>query len=87
VTKSKWSKAFWVDLAERVGSVALYGVVALITTSEATPLDASQLWPILGVPVALSLCKGLLANLANPESGASVLPAPPGPELVNTPEG
>lgn len=82
----KWSKAYWSDLAERVGSVALYSAITLVTTSETTPLDVHQLWPVLGIPVVLSLCKGLLANLVNPESGASALPAPPGP-VVDPEEG
>lgn len=80
----RWSKAYFADLAERVGSVAIYGAVTLVTTSLSTPLDVSQLWPVLGVPVVLSLLKGLAANLSDPESGASLLPAPPGPVIEPT---
>ena len=83
---SKWSKAFWYDLGERVGATFLGALLAYITTDNV--LDAAsfeQLWPILGLPVAVSLIKGLLANVADGESGASLVPAPPGPVLVDDP--
>lgn len=78
---NKWSGAYFADLAERVGSVAIYGLITWFTLAQSTSLDAGQLWPSVVLPAVLSLLKGLLANLANPESGASALPAPPGPVI------
>lgn len=80
---SKWSRAFWADLGERVGTTFLYGLVTLISMDNVLegPDWNTTLWPILVVPTALSLIKGLLANMKDPESGASLLPAPPGPVI------
>lgn len=75
---AKWGHLFWEDLVERVGSTALYALITLVVSTETTPLDVHQIWPVLGLPVVLCLCKGLLANMAQPESGASLLPNPPG---------
>jgi hypothetical protein len=36
---------------------------------------------VIGVPVVVSLLKGIMANLANPESGPSLLPSPPAPDV------
>ena len=77
----KWGKRFWSDLAERVGSVLGYGIVVLLTTSNITDVDPEVGWTIVGLPTALAFLKGLLANAAHPESGASLLPSPPGPEV------
>lgn len=85
---SKWSKAFAADLGERVFSTFLGALLGALTIVTATPVDwtdGKAMWAILGVPTAVSLIKGLLANLADGESGASLLPAPPGPE-VNEPQ-
>lgn len=84
----KWSKRYWLDLLERVGSVFLYSVVTFLTTSgvaDIKGMDFEKLWPVLFLPAVLSLLKGLLANMANPESGASLLPAPPGPVVDANP--
>jgi ABC-type amino acid transport system permease subunit len=82
---NKRSRAFWVDLGERVGATFLGALAALITLSETTAVawtDPAYLWPVLGLPTAISLVKGLLANLAAPGSGASLVPpASPGPVL------
>lgn len=80
----KWSKRFWLDLLERVGSVFLYSVLTFLTTTGVADIkgvDFAELWPVLFLPGVLSLIKGLLANMASPESGASILPAPPGPVI------
>lgn len=76
-TKSKWSKKFWIDLGERVGSTLLYGLATWLTLSQTTTLDFEKLWPVVALPAVLSLIKGLAANLHDPESGASLVPAPP----------
>jgi hypothetical protein len=80
----KWSGAFWADLGERVVATFLGAVLTALLLVEGTPLDwsdGSAVWTVLGVPTLVALIKGLLANLANPESGASALPSPPGPEV------
>ena len=85
---SKWNKRYFSDLAERVGSTFLGALLGALTLTGTTPVDwsdAKVIWAVLGIPTAVSLIKGLLANLGDPESGASLLPAPPGPEV--TPEG
>ena len=82
---NKWSKQFFLDLGERVGATfvaALLGLVTLSATTRVDWTDWNYLWPVVGVPTLVSLLKGFLANVADPESGASLLPAPPGP-VVN----
>lgn len=82
--RSRWSKAFWLDLLERVGSVFLYSLLTFFVTTQITEIrgvDFEQLWTVLFLPAVCSLIKGLLANMAAPQSGASLLPAPSGPVL------
>lgn len=84
---NKWNRRFWLDLAERTGSTFLQSLAGTSLLMGATALDwtdATAVWATLGAPTALALGKGLLANMANGESGASVLPSPPGPD-VNDP--
>lgn len=85
---NKWSKKFFIDLAERVGSTflgALLTLVAMDNILEGPDWDTT-LWPILVLPTLVSLLKGLLANMAAPETGASLVPdSPPGPKV--NPEG
>ena len=79
-----WNKEFALDLFERVASTFLAALLGAITQTGTTPVDWSDgqaMWAVLGVPTAVSLIKGLLANMANGESGASLLPTPPGPDL------
>lgn len=80
---AKWSKTYWADLAERVGSTAIGALLAVITGSStgAIPNDPAVWWTVIGVPTVVSLLKGLLANMADSESGPSLLPAPPAPEV------
>lgn len=85
-TTNKWSKAFFVDLGERVGATFLGALLTVFTATETTPLDwtdGQAVWTLLGVPVLFALIKGLLANIKDPESGASFVNAPPGPVLVD----
>lgn len=79
----KWTKAFWVDLGERVGATAVGALITMLTAdaSGAISGNTQQWWLIVGLPTALSALKGVLANLADSESGASIVPAPPGPEV------
>lgn len=80
---SKWSSTFWADLAERVGTTAIYGLIAVLTgdASGAVPNEPKIWWVVVGLPTVLALLKGLAANLKNPESGPSLLPAPPAPDV------
>jgi hypothetical protein len=79
----KWSKTFWADLAERVGATAIGALLAVLTGSSTGALsnDPAVWWAVIGVPTAVSLLKGLLANMADPESGPSLLPSPPAPDV------
>lgn len=86
--QSKWSRRFWADLAERVGSTAVGGAITMLTADASGVVsgDAQQWWVIVGLPAALAALKGLAANLSDAESGASLLPAPPegpGPEVMD----
>lgn len=81
-TTNKWSSGFWVDLGERVGATFLGALATALALVEGTPIDWSDgqaVWTVLGVPVVFALIKGLLANLKDSESGASLVNAPPGP--------
>lgn len=77
MTTKKWTKKFWQDLAERVGATAVGGLLAVLTgsASGAIPNEPKVWWVVVGVPTVVSLLKGLLANMADPETGASLLPA------------
>lgn len=82
VPTNKWGRAFWRDFGERVGSTFLGALLACITLTGTTPVDwtdAAAVWAVLGVPTATAVIKALLANMANPETGASLLASPPGP--------
>lgn len=79
---NKWNKVFFIDLAERVGATFLGALVTALALVEGTPVDwrdGQAVWTVLGVPVVFALIKGLLANLKDPESGASLVNSPPGP--------
>jgi hypothetical protein len=85
---SKWSKGFWMDLGERVGSTFLGALLAYIVTDNVLERpDFGQLWYILALPTLVSLIKGLLANMTSPKSGASLVSAPPGPVIEELPDG
>lgn len=63
---NKWGKSFWIDLGERALATALGGLLAVLTLTSQTPIDwgdGTVVWTVLGVPVAVSIIKGLLANL------------------------
>jgi hypothetical protein len=81
--QSNWSRRFWADLAERTVTTAGTGVITMLTADSAGIVsgDARQWWVIVGLPAVLSVVKGIVANAKDSESGASLLPAPPGPEV------
>lgn len=79
---AKWGKAFWADWAERVASSLIYAVITLITSSVALDdVRPEVLWTVVGLPVVLTALKGLVANMKDATSGASLLNSPPGPVL------
>lgn len=80
---SKWSGTFWADLAERVGTTAIYGLIAVLTgdASGAVPNEPKVWWVVVVLPTVLAFLKGILANLKNSDSGPSLLPAPPAPDV------
>lgn len=73
------SNAFLRDLAERVATTAIYGVIAMLTAdaSGAISGDPQQWWLVVGLPTVLALLKGVLAYLKDAETGASLLSDPP----------
>jgi hypothetical protein len=89
---SKWSGRYWADLGERVASTEIAALLAVIVTTGVTNIDwhdSKYIVTTLVVPPVVTLLKGLLANLKDPESGASFLNAPPkgsGPD-IQTPRG
>lgn len=79
---SRWSRNYWADLAERVGSTFLGALLpAAIAAGNLASLDWVNAVELAGSAAAISLLKGLLANLADAKSGPSLLPAPPAPEV------
>jgi len=82
VAAKQWGRGFWHDYAERVGSVLLYQLITFFTiVMPQGNLSFDRVWPVLGLPVVLSALKGLLANMKNQGTGASLLPDPPGPVI------
>jgi hypothetical protein len=80
---AKWSKTFWADLGERVGATFIGALVTMLTADSSGVVSGSprQWWLIVGLPTVLSLLKGIGANMADSESGPSLLPSPPAPEV------
>lgn len=62
--KSKWSKKFWRNLGERVGTTAIYGAIAVLTTS-VSEVNAALVWTVVGLPTCLAFLKGLAGNMKN----------------------
>lgn len=76
MSTGKWGKAFWADLAERVGSTLVGALLGVFTLTGTTPIDWSDgkvVWTILGVPTVVSLLKGLLSNLPGDLPSSSVV--------------
>ena len=76
-----WTKAFWKDAVERVGSTFLEALLAVMLLSG---FDLEQLtsWDLVWKGVItitlISLVKALAAGLANPNTGASLGTTVPG---------
>lgn len=71
-TTNKWGKAYWVDLAERVGSTLVYSLITLLTANSVTSITPELAWVIVGLPTILSLLKGLGSNMRGAEPSASI---------------
>lgn len=71
----KWGKKYWIDLGERAGTTAIYGLITMLTADASGAVSGStqQWWIVLGLPTTLSLLKGLLVNLGGDEPTASVV--------------
>lgn len=78
---NSWSKQYWFDLGERVASSLIGGLLTLLVSTNLTDISTELGWTIVGIPTLTSLLKGLLANLKDSESGPSLLPSPPAPEV------
>jgi len=72
---SKWGRAYWTDLGERVGASAVGGALTMITADSAGVADYSERawWVLVGIPTATALLKGLLVNLKGDAPTASVV--------------
>jgi len=71
---SKWNKAYWQDLGERVASTEIGALLTTSVLAGATPInwsDGKVVWATLGVPPAVALAKGLLVNLGGSGSSPS----------------
>lgn len=69
----KWSKAYFADLAERVGASAVGGALTMLGLTSLTDLTWEYTWVVVGVPTVTSLLKGLLVNLGDGAATASVV--------------
>lgn len=76
-----WGKRFWIDLGERAGTSFVSGCLTVLASWEIWSIKPKVAWTVIGLPTVLSLLKGLLANLKNGASGASLVDHPPGPEV------
>lgn len=80
---NKWGKTYWSDLGERVGATFFATLIPIyVTVQNVAGLDWVNALEISGSAAGLSLLKGLAANLKNSESGPSLLPSPPAPDMA-----
>lgn len=85
---SKWNRTFLADLGERTASTAGYGAITMLTADASGAISGNpqQWWLVVGLPTALCVLKGLLANMSAPASGASLLAAPPAVNVNEIPD-
>lgn len=72
---SKWGKAYWVDLAERTASTAVAAALSVLIahSSDLLSVTPDLAWTLIGAPAAVSLLKGVLANLSGNSPTASLV--------------
>lgn len=72
---TKWTTAYWSDLAERVGATFIGALIAMLTADASGAISGSpqQWWLIVGLPTVLSALKGLLMNLKSGDPSASMV--------------
>lgn len=73
MNESKWNKAYFADLTERVGASAVGGLLTMVGLTNLTSLTWEYTWVVVGVPAATSLLKGLLVNLGGGAPTASIV--------------
>lgn len=70
---SKWGGAFWNDLAERVGTTAIYGVITFLTLGGTDTVAWDKAWAVIVLPTILSFLKAVLVNLGGNAPTASLV--------------
>lgn len=79
---SNWGRTYWFDLGERTASTFLATFIPVYATVQnVAGLDWANALEISGTAAGLSFLKGLAANLKNSDSGPSLLPSPPAPDM------
>lgn len=69
-----WTKAFWKDAIERLGTTLVAILIGAMTASDFgwTMLDDWKFWSPIAVSMGINLLKVLLAGFASPNTGASL---------------
>lgn len=79
---NKWGARYWSDFGERLGATIGATILGTFGTDQlVTTVDWDKLWPVIGTVGLVTAIKLLMANFTNPETGGSLLPSPPGPEI------
>jgi hypothetical protein len=78
---SKWGRTYWADTGERVASSVLVIAVVDVTAYQTGELDLQNAVKVIVATGLLTLLKCLGANLKNSDSGPSLLPSPPAPDM------
>jgi hypothetical protein len=65
-TSSKWSKQYWQDLIERVGSTAVSSLIGVILAVNFSGITWSwdNVWALILVPAGVSTLKALGINIS-----------------------
>jgi hypothetical protein len=84
---SKWGKAYWTDLGERVASTAVQTLIPMyIAAANITQIDWLNVAEVVAGAAGLSLLKGLAVNLRSTADGtASMVGVTSNQEVQDTP--
>jgi hypothetical protein len=82
---SKWGRTYWADTGERVASSVLVIAVVDVTAYQTGELDLENAVKVIVSTTLLTLFKCVGANLKNSDSGPSLLPSPPAPDMQTDP--